>query len=343
MGMLTSMVLAFSRGASARGTVDFTRVLKHPKKVLCLPAQEDGELLLALPAIRSLRRHCREAMLALLVSEHKRGLWRLDDEVDEVIEFRPELLKGVSSSEFKRLSGILGHRHFDLAIDLSYRPRALWSYLIHQARPAVFAGAQSVQTDKYRNLVVRNVSLPADEVQRNLAMLRVLGISYEGHAAIWPRLADSEGKREFRERLRADGLRRHQNILAVDAAPFDQRQLAEFLDTACQNQAMSVMLFDGTPLPETKREGSVIRLESPSAAEAAEALACAHGFIGVKNDLFSMAYLLRVPSVITVPDGTQGLPAAGPLLALVPHKGRPSFPRPASLKLMDDISHRPHP
>lgn len=343
MGMLTSLAMAFSRGASARGTVDFTRVLKHPKKVLCLPAQEDGELLLALPAIRSLRRHCREAMLALLVSEHKRGLWRLDDEVDEVIEFRPELIKGVSSSEFKRLSGILGHRHFDLAIDLSYRPRPLWSYLIHQARPAIFAGAQSGQTDKYRNLVVRNVSLPSDEVQRNLAVLRVLGISHEGHAVIWPRLADSEGKREFRERLKADGLRRHQNILAVDAGAFEPRQLTEFLETACQNQSLAVILFDGAPLPGATREGSVIRLESPSPAEAAEALACAQGFIGVKNDLFSMAYLLRVPSVIAVTDGTLGLPAAGPLLSLVANKGRPAFPRPASLKLIDDISRHHHP
>lgn len=343
MGMLTSLALAFTRGASARGTIDFTRVLKHPKKVLCLPAQEDGELLLVLPAIRSLRRHYREAILALLVSEHKRGLWHLDDEVDEVIEFRPELLKGVSSSEFKRLSGILGHRHFDLAIDLSYKPWPLWSYLIYRAHPAVFAGVQFAQTDKYRNLVVRNVNLPTDEVQRNLALLRVLGISHEGHAVIWPRLANSEGKREFRERLKADGLRRHQNILAVDAGPFEQRQLVEFLDAACQSQDLAVIIFDGVPIPEAKREGSVIRLESPSAAEAAEALACSQGFIGVKNDLFSMAYLLRVPSVIAVSDGTLGLPASGPLLSLVPHKGRPSFPRPASLKLIDEISHRPHP
>ncbi len=342
MGVLTSMALAFSRGASARGTVEFTRILKRPKKVLCLPAQEDGELLLALPAIRSLRRHYRESLLALMVSEHKRGLWRLDDEVDEVIEFRPELLKGVSSSEFKRLSDFLSHRRFDLAIDLSYRPRPLWCYLVHHARPSVLAGIQSGLTDKYRNLVVRDASLPADEVQRNLAILRVLGISHEGHAAIWPRLADSESKREFRERLKADGLRRHQNILAVDAGAFEQRQLAEFLDTACQSQALAVILFDGTPLPEAKREGPVIRLESPSAAEAAEALACAQGFIGVKNDLFSMAYLLRVPSVIAVPDGALGLPAAGPLLSLVPNKGRLSFPRPASLKLIDDIAHRFH-
>jgi ADP-heptose:LPS heptosyltransferase len=342
MGILTSLAMSLSKGASARGPVDFTKTVKKPKKVLCLPAQDDGELLLALPAIRSLRRHYRESLLALLVSEHKRGLWRLDDEVDEVIEFRPELLKGVSSTEFKRLSDVISHRHFDLVLDLGYRPQPLWSFLIHRSRPAVFCGVQSGEADKYRNLVVRNVSLPADEVQRNLALLRVLGIRYEGHAAIWPRLADSEGKREFRERLKGDGLRRHQVVMAVDAGSFDQRQLGVFLEAAGQNASSAVILFNGADLADPKVQMPVIRLDAPTAAETAEALACAQGFVGVKNDLFSMAYLLRVPSVISVRGGTRGLPAEGPLLRLVGHRGRPIFPSPEALKLLAEISHHSH-
>lgn len=341
--MLTRITMSLSKGAAARGSVDFTRIVRRPKKVLCLPAQDDGELLLALPAIRSLRRHYRESVLALMVSEHKRGLWRLDDEVDEVIEFRPELLGGVSGAEFKRLSGILAHRRFDLVIDLGYRPRPLLSFLVSRSKPAVFCGLQAKESDKYRNLVVRDVSLPADEVQRNLALLKTLGISYEGHAAIWPRLADSDGKREFRERLKGDGLRKQQVILAVDAAPWDQKQMSEFIEAAGQNPTLALMLFDGAPTPEKKKDASVIRLDSPSPSEAAEALACAHGFVGVKNDLFSMAYLLRVPSVIAVADGTRGIPAAGPLLRLVPCKGRLALPHPAALKLVSEIDHRTHP
>ncbi len=343
MGVLTSLAMALSKGASARGPVDFTRVLRRPRKVLCLPAQGDGELLLALPAIRSLRRHYRDSLLTLMVSEERRGLWHLDDEVDEVVEFRPELLRSVSGPEFKRLSGVLGHRHFDLAIDLGYRPQPLWSYLVHRSKPTVFFGVQSRETDKYRNLVVRDISLPSDEVQRNLALLKVLGISYEGHAAIWPRLADTEGKREFRERLKGDGLRKQQVILAVDAGPWEQRQLDDFLDAAGQHPSLAILLLDGAPLPEAKREMPVIRLESPSPAESAEALACAHGFVGVKNDVFSMAYLQRVPSVVSVPDGARGLPSEGSLLKLVPHKGKPPFPRPAALRLVEEIIHRPHP
>lgn len=343
MGMLTSLLMKLAPGAAARGPVDFTRILKRPKKVLCLPAQEDGELLLALPAIRSLRRHYREAILSLLVSEHKRGLWRLDDEVDEVIEFRPELLKSASSSEFKRLSALLSHRRFDLALDLNYRPNPLWSYLIDRAKPAVFAGVHSRELDKYRNLVVRDVNLPVDEVLRNLALLRVLGISYEGHAVIWPRLTDSEGKREFRERLRADGLRKHQNILAVDAAPWEQRPVMDFLESVGRYPNLAIILFDGRHFPDAKSEAPVIRLESPSTAETAEALACAQGFVGVKNDLFSMAYLLKVPSAISISEGTKGIPAASPLLKIATSKGRPAFPLPAAMKLAEEITHRSQP
>ncbi|HBE73549.1 MAG TPA: hypothetical protein DDW31_05620 [candidate division Zixibacteria bacterium] len=342
MGMLSSLAMSLSRGAAARGQVDFTRTIRRPKKVLCLPAQDDGELLLALPAIRSLRRHYRDSLLALLVSDRGRGLWRFDDEVDEVIEFRPELLKGVAGAEFKRLSRLLGSRHFDLAIDLGYRPRPLWSYLVHRSRPGVFLGVQSRESDKYRNLVVRDVSLPADEVQRNLALIRVLGISYEGHAAIWPRLADSDAKREFRERLKGDGLKKQQAILAVDAGPWDQRELSVFLDSLGRQHPLAVLLLGGEAPPAGQRELPVVRLESPSPAETAEALACAHGFVGIKNDVFSMAYLLRVPSVIAVPDGVRGIPSPGPILRLAPHKGRPAFPRPAVLKLIDEISHRVH-
>lgn len=341
MGALTSLAMSLSRGAASRGPVDFTRTLRRPKKVLCLPAQEDGELLLALPAVRSLRRHYRDSLLALLVSDQRRGLWRFDDEVDEVIEFRPDLLRSVAGAEFKRLSGLLRSRNFDLAADLGYRPNPLWTYLVHRARPRVFFGVSSGAPDKYRNLVVRDVSLPVDEVQRNLALLRVLGISYEGHAAIWPRLADSDGKREFRERLRGDGLKKQQAVLAIDAGPWEPRQLADFLEAAGRNPSLALLLLGGTPPP--KSETTVMRLESPSPAETAEALACAHGFVGVKNDAFSMAYLLRVPSVIAVPDGTRGLPASGNLLRLVPQKGRPAFPKPDALKLAEEMTHRIQP
>ncbi len=331
--MLTRLAMSLAPGALSRGRVDFTRVLRRPQKILCLPSQDDGELLLALPAIRSLRRHYRDSLISLLVVEEKRGLWRFDDEVDEVIEFRPEMMRGITSQEYRRLLTVLSQRHFDLAIDLSLRPRPLWNYLLYRSRPQIFGGPACPQVDKYRNLRIRDVDLPDDEVYRCLRLLRPLGINYEGHAGLWPRLADAEGRREFRERLRVEGLKRHQPILVVDGAVWEPRQLSSFLENCAGSPSLAVVVLGGAGLGQRK---NVMVLESPSPAEAAEALSCAQGYIGIKNDRFSLAYMLRVPSLIVVPENSHGLPAPGPSLKIVFNK-KAIFPMEAAVKLAEQI------
>jgi len=340
MGLATELAISLSGSISSRGQVEITRILKHPRKILCLPAQDDGEVLMALPAIRSLRRHYREALLCLFLSEEKRGLWHFDDEVDEVIEFRPDLMKGITSKEFRRIYYLLRQRHFDLILDLNYRPQTLWCYLLSSSRPQVFLGMQHPAVDKFRNLIVRDRSLPRDEVQRNLSLLRVLGIEYHSSAVIWPKLADSEGKREFREKLKNDGLRKHQTVLALDGGAWERRQIQDFLSSLDAKHKLVVLLIGGPPIGTDLGNVHFIHLESPAASEQAEAIACSHGFIGVKNDLFSMAYLLKVPSVIAVPDGSRGLPAEGPHFRIVPVRGRVTFPQPAAKLLLEELAQR---
>lgn len=340
MGWASEIAISLSRSIWNRGQVEITRTLRHPRRILCLPAQGDGEVLMALPAIRSLRRHYRESLLTLFLSEEKRGLWHFDDEVDEVIEFRPDLMKGITSREFRRVAGLLRQKHFDLVLNLNYRPQPLWCYLLSRSRPQVFLGLQHPAVDKFHNLIIRDRSLPRDEVLRNLALLRVLGNEHHSQAVIWPKLADSEGKREFREKLKNDGLRKHQTVLALDGQAWEQRDLLDFLKSIDAKHRLVMLLIGGRPLNTDIGNVHLIYLESPAATEQAEALACSHGFIGIKNDLFSMAYLLKVPSVIAVPDGTRGLPAEGPHLKIVSVKGRMTFPKPAALMLLEDVAQR---
>jgi len=335
--LLSRLALNASRGLRTPGPVPFTQIVRKPKKVLCLPAQQDGELLLALPAIRSLRRHYRESLLSLLLDDARRHLWRFDDEVDEVIEYRPDLVRGVASPEFKRVREVLRARRFDLVIDLGYQPHRLMAFLLSQGQPKVSAGMEHRETDKFRNLVIRDRSLPSDEVHRNLGILKVLGIDLEGHAMIWPKLADSEGRREFRERLRDEGLKRNQAILAIDAKPWERRDLDEFIGLMAAEPSIKLMLLNVDAGAGLSVPAQSLVMESPSMTELAEALSCVQGFVGAKNDTFSVANLLRVPSVIAVREGTRGLPAASGALAIVAQKGAVRFPRQQAQQLAADM------
>ncbi|MDI6739373.1 MAG: hypothetical protein QME74_03305 [Candidatus Edwardsbacteria bacterium] len=338
MGLLTDLRIDWSRKFGRRELLSFSRVIRAPQRILCVPAQADGELLMALPAIKALRRHYDDSLLVLLVDDRKRSLWRFDDEADEIIDFRPDQLKGVRSKEFWRLLRLIGQKKFDLLIDLDHRPHHLLSFLFYRARVAVRFGAQFKDDYPFKNFAVRPAGLPQDEIERNNAMIRQLGARRAEHFIHWPRPMISEGKREFRERFQHEiGARQ---AVAVEDGVWKKRGLDEFLRAADARSNIQLILLNlAWPLTTELRNKPVV-CNSPSTVELAEILRHCQAFIGAKSDGFSIAYFLKVPSLIAVPKGERGLPAPDENLTIGRCKGRLEFPLQQAKQMLAEVASR---
>jgi ADP-heptose:LPS heptosyltransferase len=316
LSLFTALAINLSRRYGRQKPVDFTGALKKPGRILCFPAQDDGELLCAIPAIRALRKHYRDSLLTLLIDEDKRGLWHFDNEVDEVIDFRPRLVKGLASKESRRLKRIFRQRRFDLLLDLNYRPLENLSYLFFRSGIEVRYGQETGRDYPFKNFIIKAGTLSADEPTRSLDIIKPLGAQVSGHHPAWPKLVGLEGKREFRERLKEEGLKKGQAVLALDGSHWKKKNFEKTLRALTKNPHLKLIVINpAEKTPEQDLSGQTV-MNSPSSAETAEALSQTRGFIGSKNDVFSIAYMLKVPSLITAKPHSRGLPLAGELLQI---------------------------
>ncbi len=318
--MYTNLMIGLSRKLLDNKPIDFTKIIKKPKKILCWPAQDDGELLYAIPAIRCLRKHYRDSLITLLLHEEKRGLWHFDSEVDEIIDYRPELLKGIYSKEFRRLHNTFRNRKFDLSIDFNYRPLDKMGYLLYRSRITVRYGQFTGDDYPFKNFIIKEDHLSRDEILRNLDIIKPLGASTVVQHSIWPKLAGVDGKREFKERLKGEGLRRGQIVLTLDGTHWKRKNLEDSLEFLSKLQNVKLIIINPDKLIKPLSLSRHIVMNEPSTTEIAEALSQADGFIGTKNDIFSIAHMLKVPSLIAVEENTRGIPLPGEGLQLIPGK-----------------------
>jgi ADP-heptose:LPS heptosyltransferase len=338
MGLLTDLAIDWGRRFGRRDPQPFSQVIARPQRVLCFPAQADGELLMALPAIKALRRHYDDSLLVLLVDDRKRNLWWFDDEVDEIIDFRPDQLRGSGSREFKRLRAIIRQKQFDLLIDFNHSRHDLLSYLFYRSGIKVRFGAHFDGDYPFKNIAVRGGTLPHDEIERNNAMINQLGARRYEHFIHWPRPMINEGRREFKERFQQDiGTRQ---AVAAEAGVWKRRELHEFLRAADALPGIQLILLNlAEPLPAQLRNTPLV-YNSLSTVELAEILRHCQAFIGTKNDDFSIAYFLKVPSLIAVTHGTRGLPAADENVTISTATRRLEFPLQQAKALLADVVSR---
>lgn len=316
LSLFSDMAVSLARKYGSHPAVDFTGVLKKPGKILCFPAQDDGELLCSVPAIRALRKHYRDSLVVLLIDEDRRGLWHFDNEVDEVIDFRPRLVNGLGCKESRRLKKIFHQRKFDLLIDLNYRPFIQMSYLFYRSGIKVRYGQETGNDYPFKNIVIKTQALSSDEVLRNLEIIKPFGAHSTGHHPAWPKLVGLEGKREFREKLKEEGLKKGQSVLVLDGSLWKRGNFEKTVGLLSKNPDLKLILMNPNEKVSAKYLDGQTVMDSPSAAETAEALSQAQGFIGSKNDIFSIAYMLKVPCMITVPKNTLGMPQTGEQLHL---------------------------
>jgi hypothetical protein len=186
-------------------------------------------------------------------------------------------------------------------------------------------------------MMIRQEKLPRDEARRNLAMLGFLGMETACHPIVWPRVVDAEGRREFKERLRVEGLQKGQQLIALDASAFKRQSLEGFWRQAQKHSSIKLMLVNSGPELQAACPAGTVLLNSLATVELADALSFAKAFIGIKNDLFSLAYLLKVPCLISARQGERGMPEEGESMQIISFKHKPEFPQSHALKMLEAL------
>ena len=94
------------------------------KKILAVKLDHIGDCIIALPAVRRLKRHFPEAGITVLTSRASRSVWALEPSIDTVIEFDffyPRSSLGqiqLTDEDWRDLRDRLAPEGFDLAVDL---------------------------------------------------------------------------------------------------------------------------------------------------------------------------------------------------------------------------------
>lgn len=300
--LVTRAYLNLARIVSRKRAVDFTEVLREPKKILLHLPVGAGESWFALPALDSLRHHYRNCGLSILLPDKRETL--LEEPLGEIISYGKLT---PLSGPFRTLKGALKESAYDMFVD--FNPREDMSSRIL----SLLSGARvRVGYRAKRGFPFFNCQVPAqegNEVERNLGLLRRIGVeTRERELQVNVSRENSKGAARY---LRSQGLRGEETLIGLTLDPGDRKRnwssrgvsdLLGRMDRLFQPR----FLVLSPPLgrqwdmlwPSLKKEPIIPR--GLSLSKIAAVLSHCHLFITGKTDLFPVAYGLRVPTILVL-------------------------------------------
>lgn len=155
---------------------------RPPKRILIIKPDHIGDLILAIPAIKTLRLAFPHSNITALVGEWCLPLTELIPEIDEAIGYRPGLFARDRKSGLRERIGLLArlwHGGFDMAVDL--RPTWLSVALAVSKR---FKWRIDRSSHRLRMRMRGKTSIWDHEVKRNLEPLKMAGIPTPSHISL---------------------------------------------------------------------------------------------------------------------------------------------------------------
>jgi ADP-heptose:LPS heptosyltransferase len=151
---------------------------ENPASILVIRLDHIGDAVMALPALRAIRRRFPESRVTLLCAPWNEFILRSQDVADDYIVFAPFWYSnGGDFEDWRRILRDIRARHFDLTLNLRHEEM--------EALTAVFSGARFTAGYGFRVLGLyldRTISyrpVIKSETVRNLELLRFLGIFAE--------------------------------------------------------------------------------------------------------------------------------------------------------------------
>ena len=155
--------------------VNITQILRNPKKILVIPYNRLGTILLAARVFKSFRDRYNSAKITVAVEDTWSILVKNDPTVDEVFTFGNEIDNPYSRA-FQNLGKRLANGEFDIAFFLSYQFDTGMAYLTRLSCADLRVSFKTETDNPFFNVEIVPASGICYEIDRYLEMLRTLGI-----------------------------------------------------------------------------------------------------------------------------------------------------------------------
>ncbi len=313
------MYLRFSRPSLRREPVPFTDILRSARHILVRPPSGPGELLFSLKALGSIRRTYPGCELSLLVPERRMELVNAAGLADRVIAYAEPLVPFTGA--FKNIRKSLKRGDFDLYLDFN-RPqdenRRLFGSM---AAAKIRMGLSRGEDFPFLNYEVKVSQEVRDEVSRSLALLSWIDES----------IRDENGMEKYPisigDKLWVDEfLISHSSILTEKRVMVDlslpRRRRGWGLDSLssvfrgleqlCSPRLFIVPSAEAEPAPTSVVLGverQVVLVDEPIVRTASLMQRC-DLVISARSDLFSLAHLFELPSILLLPEHEEFRPPA---------------------------------
>ncbi|MBN1292267.1 MAG: glycosyltransferase family 9 protein [Candidatus Latescibacteria bacterium] len=155
--------------------VNITRILKNPGKILIIPYNRMGTILLAARVFKSFRDSFQSSQITVAVDHTWSILVENDSTIDEVFTFGEEINNPYSKS-FQNLGKQLSINNFDIAFYLSYQFETEMAYLTRLSCADLRISFKNDNENQFFNVEIVPSRGIKYEIDRYLEMLRTLGI-----------------------------------------------------------------------------------------------------------------------------------------------------------------------
>ena len=181
---------------------------RAPRRILVIRPDRVGDVVLATPVIRALRRHFPDAFLAAMVRPATEPVLRGNPHLDEILIDDWEQTHAGTRGALDRRR-LLRARRFDTALMLLPTERHAWMTVLAGIRTRIGVGTKLYQVLTFTRTVSRRKYIPLrHEADYSLDLARAIGVPTHGDLAEHLRtevfLSDAE-RADARERLRAAG------------------------------------------------------------------------------------------------------------------------------------------
>jgi ADP-heptose:LPS heptosyltransferase len=301
------LYLRFARPSLRRRSIPFTDVLRSAEQILIRPPAGPGELLFSLPALAAIRRNYPNSELSLLIPESRMELADAAGLADRVIPYSEPLVPFTAS--FKTLSKGLKRTQFDLYLDLN-RPEDDTRKLFASIGGAkIRIGTSRDEEFPYLNYEVRPGEKSRDEVSRSLSLLswmdersREKTGPAEHHISVAEKLwvdefLISHSSIHTEKRIMVDlSLPRRRRGWGLDGLI----QVFRGLEQLCNPRLFVVPSSDAEPDGSPEHLGvkrQIVFVNEPILRTASLMRRC-DLVISSRSDLFSLAYVSSVPTIL---------------------------------------------
>ena len=157
-------------------SLNITKYLRKPGKILIIPYNRMGTVILATRVFKSIRESYPEAQISVAVHNSWSVLIQKDPTIDSVFTYG-DYIENPHSREFKTFAKELADQHFNIAFFLSFQNDICMAYMTNLTESDLRVSFSGNNDKEYFNVEIVPAAGTKNEVERYIEMFHTIGIN----------------------------------------------------------------------------------------------------------------------------------------------------------------------